>query len=125
MKLTSFGAGVTGVALVAGSVLLGALPASAETIPVTVEEPIPVETSPYSAGWFAGTVSGGDGSASQSSAGLEIVGGTAGYQLLNGDPAVAGDVTLAAAAGLGVSAVGGDAYYQVSVFGEPNAVEDK
>ena len=125
MKLRSFGAGVTGVVLVTGSLLLGALPASAATIQVTVPNPAPAETSPYSAGWFAGTITGGDGSATQSEAGLKIVGGTNGYQLLNGDPADAGDVTLAAAAGLGVSTVSGDAFYQISVFGEPGGSEDK
>ncbi|MBG6054445.1 LPXTG-motif cell wall-anchored protein [Salinibacterium sp. CAN_S4] len=125
MKLRSTGAAFAGVALVAGSVLLGAAPASAETIVTTVPTPVPAETSPYSGGWFAGDVSGGNGSATQSAAGLEIVGGAAGYQLLNGDPAVAGTVTLAAATGLGVSTTGGDAFYQVSVFGEPTSDGDK
>jgi LPXTG-motif cell wall-anchored protein len=125
MKLSSFGAGLTGAALVAGSLLLGILPASAETIPVTAPDPIPAETAPYSAGWFAGDVAGGDGSTAQTAAGLEIVGGTSGYQLLNGDPAVAGTVGLAAATGLGVSTTGGAAFYQISVFGEPTSAGDK
>ena len=87
--------------------------------------PIPAETSPYSPGWFAGTVTEGDGTATQSGADVEIDGGANGYQLLNGDPAFAGDVTLAAATGLGVSTISGDAYYQISVFGEPTDPEDK
>jgi len=125
MKLKSFGAGITGVALVAGSVLLGAVPATAYTIDVTAPSPIPPETNPYSAGWFAGGVTGGNGSATQSAAGLTIVGGSAGYQLLNGDPDAKdlGDTT-AAAANLAVSTTGGDAFYQISVFAEPGASDE-
>ena len=127
MKLKSFGAGVTGVALIAGSVLLGAMPASAATNQVILPVPIPAEADfdSYPAGWFAGTVSGADGTATQSSAGVEIVGGTNGYQLLNGDPADARNVTLAAATGLGVSTISGDAFYQISVFAEPNNADNK
>lgn len=120
MRFRSFGAGTMGVALVAGSVFLGASPVNADTIIATVPNPVPVETSPYAAGWFAGDVASGDGFATQSAAGLTITGGANGYQLLNGDPAVATDITLAAAAGLGVSTAGGNAFYQISVFGEPN-----
>ncbi|EPR75002.1 hypothetical protein ADILRU_2720 [Leifsonia rubra CMS 76R] len=125
MKLTSFGAGLTGVALVAGSILLGAVPATAATIDVTAPVPIPDEASfeSYPEGWFAGEVTGGDGTASQDERGLEINPGTTGYQLLNGDPANGTGNTTAAATNPAVSTTGGDAFYQISVFAEPGQSE--
>jgi hypothetical protein len=115
MKLSRIAAAGAGVALIAGSVFVGGVAANAADIPVTLPV-IPAETSPYSAGWFAGTVAGGDGTAVQGTGGLVITGGTEGYQLLNGDP-VGTSVSFADAFSYqGVSAVGGNAFYQISLF---------
>lgn len=121
MKLKAFGAGIVGLAFVAGSVALAA-PAHAATIEVDASS-IPAESNPYAAGWFAGSVAGGTGSAAQSAAGLAIVGGATGYQLLNGAPANGVGNTTAAASNLAVSTVGGDAFYQISVFAEPGEAD--
>ena len=120
MKISRIAASGAGIALIAASTFVGAAAANAEDIDVTVPSPLPAETSPYSAGWFAGDVTGGDGTAVQSAAGLTITGGTNGFQLLNGDPVNGAPISLSAALSYQqVSAVGGDAFFQISVFGEP------
>lgn len=117
MKLSRIAAGGAGLALVAVSTFVGATAASAVDV---VLPSIPAETSPYSPGWFAGNVSGGDGTAVQSAAGLLITGGTNGYQLLNGDPASVTDVSLTEALNSpGAYTSTGEAFFQISVFGEP------
>lgn len=122
MKLSRLAAGGAGLALVAASVFGATAAASADDIDVVVPNPIPAEGSSYPAGWFAGDVTGGPGSASQSPAGLTIVGGVAGYQLLNGDPVNGSPISLADALSYQqVSTTGGDAFFQISVFGEPGA----
>jgi LPXTG-motif cell wall-anchored protein len=120
MKLKSIAAGTAGFALVAGASLLGAAPAYAADIPVVVPNPIPAENpAGYDPIWFAGNVTGGDGTAVQDETGLVITGGTNGFQLLNG--AAEDDASLTLTVALGYNAVSsvGDAYYQISVFGEP------
>ena len=120
MKLSRIAASGAGIALVAASTFVGAAVANAEDIDVTVPSPLPAETSPYSAGWFAGTVTGGDGTAVQSAAGLTITGGTNGFQLLNGDPVNGAAISLADALSYQqVSVSGAEAFFQISVFGEP------
>lgn len=118
MKLSRIAAGGAGLALIAVSTFVGATAASA--VDVVLPAPIPAETNPYSAGWFAGAVTGGDGTAVQSATGLLINGGTNGYQLLNGDPANGTVVSLTEALTTpGANISTGEAFLQVSVFGEP------
>jgi hypothetical protein len=121
MKLTKFAAGMAGFALVGSAALLGAVPAHAADITVVIPNPIPDENpAGYDPTWFAGEIAGGDGSAIQDSTGLVIDGGTTGFQLLNGAAEDDASLTLTAALDYqGVSANGGDAFFQISVFGEP------
>lgn len=122
MKLKAYAASTAGLALIAGATLLGAAPAHAADIPVVVPNPIPSENpAGYDPFWFAGTVTGGDGTAVQDASGLVITGGTNGFQLLNGaaedDPSITLNDALDYQA---VSTAGGDAFYQISVFAEPD-----
>jgi hypothetical protein len=121
MKLTRIAAGTASVALVAGATILGAAPANAAEINVVIPNPIPAENPlGYDPTWFAGDVAGGDGSAIQDSSGLVIVGGTNGFQLLNG--AAEDDAALTLSAALDYQAVSdgdADAFFQIPVFGEP------
>ncbi|MCU1440709.1 MAG: hypothetical protein JWP85_1706 [Rhodoglobus sp.] len=123
MKLTRIAAGTASIALVAGATLLGAAPASAAEIDVTIPNPIPAENPlGYDPFWFAGDVAGGDGSAIQDASGLVIEGGTNGFQLLNGAAEDDAALTLSAALDyLAVSDADGDSFFQISVFGEPSA----
>jgi hypothetical protein len=119
MKSKSFFGGAAAVAVLTGVSLLGAAPAQAAEIYVDLPDPIPAEVAPYAPVWFAGTVAGGTGTAVQGESGLVITGGAQGYQLLNGTPASSAPVTLADALGnyTAVSSIG-DAFYQISLFGE-------
>lgn len=120
MKLTKIAAGTMGFALVAGASLFGAAPAFADDIAVTIPNPIPDENpAGYDPIWFAGDIAGGDGSAIQDSTGLVITGGTTGFQLLNGAPEDDASLTLSAALSYQAVSAGGDAYFQIPVFGEP------
>ena len=122
MKISRIAASGAGIALIAASTFVGAAAANAEDIDVTVPNPLPAEVSPYAAGWFAGEVTAGDGTAVQSAAGLTITGGTNGFQLLNGDPVNGAPISLTEALSYQqVSTVGADAFFQISVFGEPGA----
>lgn len=121
MKLSKFATGMAGLALVAGATLLGAVPANAADIDVVIPNPIPDENpAGYDPTWFAGDIAGGDGSAIQDSTGLVITGGTTGFQLLNGAAEDDASLTLTAALDYqALSANGGEAFFQIAVFGEP------
>jgi LPXTG-motif cell wall-anchored protein len=123
MKLTRIAAGTASLALVAGATLLGAAPASAAEIDVTIPNPIPAENPlGYDPFWFAGDVTAGDGSAIQDATGLVIDGGNTGFQLLNGAAEDNAALTLSAALEFpAVSDADGEAFFQIAVFGEPNA----
>ena len=122
MKFSRIAASGAGLALIAASTFVGAVASNADDIDVIVPSPLPTETNPYSAGWFAGEVAGGNGTAVQSAAGLVITGGDAGFQILNGDPVNGAPVSLSDAIYYqSVSTLGDEAYFQIAVFGEPEA----
>jgi hypothetical protein len=127
MKLARITASGAGLALVAASVFVGAAAASAADFDVVLPNPVPAETGPYAAGWFAGTVTGTASVVAQTPAGVGITAGTSGYVLLNGDPANnPSSISLTAALeSAQVSSTGADAFFQIAVYGEPGATEQE
>lgn len=113
MKISRIIAAGAGALLVGASVFAGAGAASAADFYLTDADLTATETSPYSAGWFRGNVSGTPGTYVSTPGGLAIADGQ--VQVLNGTPGTA-DI-LAADPQILVSE--GAASFQIPVFTGP------